>query len=144
MQPGCSPSSHTAELPSPVLPGLTQCSPQVINQWFRPWLNSSHRGINKTATESVRQLKSLQNCDKAVLWISFPILATQAYFPNSSQNLPFWLRKALRKAASMYLALWVYRDRFLKGSPMPFCCCDLWCPPSSALSIMVPSHWIPK
>jgi len=29
------PSSHTAELPSPVLPGLTQCLSQVINYWFR-------------------------------------------------------------------------------------------------------------
>ena len=32
VQPGSTPSGHTAELPSPVLPGLTQCSPQVINQ----------------------------------------------------------------------------------------------------------------
>ena len=42
VQPGSTPSGHTAELPSPVLPGLTQSFPQVINQWFRPWLNSSH------------------------------------------------------------------------------------------------------
>jgi len=35
VQPGSTLSSHTAELPSPVLPGLTQCSPQVINQRFR-------------------------------------------------------------------------------------------------------------
>ena len=34
--PGSTPSGHTAELPPPVLPGLTQSLPQVINQWFRP------------------------------------------------------------------------------------------------------------
>ena len=38
VQPGSTPSSHTAELPSPVLPGLTGSFPQVLNQWFRPWL----------------------------------------------------------------------------------------------------------
>ena len=27
---------NTGELPSPVLPQLTQSFPQVINQWFRP------------------------------------------------------------------------------------------------------------
>ena len=42
VQPGSTPSGHTAELPSPVLPGLTRSFPQVLNQWFRPWLNSSH------------------------------------------------------------------------------------------------------
>ena len=42
VQPGSTPSGHTAELPSPVLPRLTQCSPQVIYQWFRPSFNSSH------------------------------------------------------------------------------------------------------
>jgi len=36
VQPGSPPSGHTAELPSPVLPELTQCLPQVINQRFRP------------------------------------------------------------------------------------------------------------
>jgi len=35
VQPGSTPSDHTAELPSPVLPGLTQCPPQVINQSSR-------------------------------------------------------------------------------------------------------------
>ena len=34
VEPGCTPSSHTGGLPSPVLPGLTQSLPQVINQWF--------------------------------------------------------------------------------------------------------------
>jgi len=33
--PGPTPSRHTRELPSPVLLQLTQCLPQVINQWFR-------------------------------------------------------------------------------------------------------------
>ena len=42
VQPGSTPSGHTAELPSPVLPWLTEFFPQVINQWFRPWLNSFH------------------------------------------------------------------------------------------------------
>ena len=31
-----------AELPSPVLPGLTGSLPQVLNQWFTPWLSSYH------------------------------------------------------------------------------------------------------
>jgi len=35
VQPGSTPSRHTGELPSPVLPWLTQCLPQVINQWCR-------------------------------------------------------------------------------------------------------------
>jgi len=47
VQPGCSPSAHTAELPSPVLPGLTGSFPQVLHQ-FRPWLNSPH-----TVTSSI-------------------------------------------------------------------------------------------
>ena len=42
MQPGCTPSCPTAELPSPVLPGLTRSFPQVLYQWFRPRLNSYH------------------------------------------------------------------------------------------------------
>ena len=42
VEPGSNPSSHTGELPSLVLPQLTQCLPQVINQRFRRWLNSSH------------------------------------------------------------------------------------------------------
>ena len=46
VQPGSTPSGHTAELPSPVLPWLTQCLPQVINQWFRLWFNSSHTPHN--------------------------------------------------------------------------------------------------
>ena len=41
VQPGSTPSGHTAELPSPVLPGLTRSFPQVLNQCFRQWLNSS-------------------------------------------------------------------------------------------------------
>jgi len=36
VEPGSTPSSHTGELPSPVLPCLTQCLPQLINQRFRP------------------------------------------------------------------------------------------------------------
>jgi len=36
VQPGSTPPRHTAELPSPVLPGLTGSFPQVLNQWFRP------------------------------------------------------------------------------------------------------------
>jgi len=36
VEPGSTPSGHTGELPSPVLPWLTQCLPQVINQWFGP------------------------------------------------------------------------------------------------------------
>jgi len=35
VQPGSTPSGHTAELPSPVLPGLTRSFPQVLSQWFR-------------------------------------------------------------------------------------------------------------
>ena len=42
MEPGSTPSGHTGELPSPVLPWLTQSLPQVINQWFRLSLSSSH------------------------------------------------------------------------------------------------------
>ena len=34
VQPGSTPSGHTAELPSPVLPGMTGSFPQVPNQWF--------------------------------------------------------------------------------------------------------------
>ena len=36
VQPGSTPSAHTVQLPSPVLPGLTGSFPQVLNQWFRP------------------------------------------------------------------------------------------------------------
>ena len=36
VQLGSTPSAHTGELPSPVLPQLTQCLSQVIDQWFRP------------------------------------------------------------------------------------------------------------
>ena len=32
VQPGSTPSSHTSELPSPVLSGLTGSFPQVLNQ----------------------------------------------------------------------------------------------------------------
>ena len=35
VEPGSTPSGHTGELPSLVLPQLTQCSPQLINQRFR-------------------------------------------------------------------------------------------------------------
>jgi len=35
VQPDSPSSSCTAELPSPVLPGLTRSFPQVLNQWFR-------------------------------------------------------------------------------------------------------------
>jgi len=42
VQPGSIPSSHTAELPSPVLPELTGSFPQVLNQCFRLGLNSYH------------------------------------------------------------------------------------------------------
>ena len=41
VQPGSTPSSHTDELLSPVLPRLTGSFPRVLNQWFRPGLNSS-------------------------------------------------------------------------------------------------------
>jgi len=34
-EPGSTPSGHTVELPSPVLPGLTWSFPQMLNQWFR-------------------------------------------------------------------------------------------------------------
>ena len=42
VQPGSTPYSHTAELPSPVLLGLTGSFLQVPNQCFRLGLNSSH------------------------------------------------------------------------------------------------------
>uniref|UniRef100_A0A8C2YGS9 Uncharacterized protein n=1 Tax=Coturnix japonica TaxID=93934 RepID=A0A8C2YGS9_COTJA len=42
MQLGSTHSSHTAELPSPVLLALTRSFPPVLNQWFRLGLNSSH------------------------------------------------------------------------------------------------------
>ena len=32
VEPGSTPSGHTAALPSPMLPQLTQCPPQVINK----------------------------------------------------------------------------------------------------------------
>ena len=41
-QPGSTPSYHTGELSSPVLPGLTRPFPQVLIQWFRPGLSSYH------------------------------------------------------------------------------------------------------
>jgi len=47
VQPGSTPSSHTDELPSPVLPGLTVSFSQVLHQWFRPWLNSPHTMMHK-------------------------------------------------------------------------------------------------
>jgi len=34
-QPGSTPSGHTAELPPPVVPGLTWSFPQLLHQWFR-------------------------------------------------------------------------------------------------------------
>jgi len=42
VQPGSNPCSHTAQLPSPVLPGLTGSFPQVLNQWFSLGFNSCH------------------------------------------------------------------------------------------------------
>jgi len=42
----CTPSGHTAELPSPVLPGLTGSFPQVLNQWFRLWPYSVSHQLN--------------------------------------------------------------------------------------------------
>jgi len=48
VQPGSTPSGHTAELPSPVLPGLTGSFPQVLHQWFRLGLNSYHTVIVTT------------------------------------------------------------------------------------------------
>jgi len=45
---GSTPSGHTAELASPVFPWLSQCLLQVINQWLRPWFNSSHTRIHWT------------------------------------------------------------------------------------------------
>ena len=36
------PFRHTAELPSPVLPGLSSSFLQVLHQWFRLGLNRSH------------------------------------------------------------------------------------------------------
>jgi len=42
VQPGSTPSYHTPELPSPVLPGLPGSFPQVLNQCFRPGLISYH------------------------------------------------------------------------------------------------------
>jgi len=42
VEPGSIPSSHTGELPSPVLLRLTRCLTQVVNQRFRPKFNSSH------------------------------------------------------------------------------------------------------
>jgi len=41
-QPGSTPSGHTGELSSPVLPQLTQCLPHVVYHRFRPWFNCSH------------------------------------------------------------------------------------------------------
>ena len=35
VQPSSTPFGHTGELPSAVLLWLTQCFPQVINQWFQ-------------------------------------------------------------------------------------------------------------
>ena len=46
VQPGSTPSRPTAELPSPVLPGLIGSFPQVLNQWVRPGLYSSHTQAN--------------------------------------------------------------------------------------------------
>ena len=40
VEPSSTPSGHTGELPSPVLPQLTLSSPQVMNQWFRTRLNT--------------------------------------------------------------------------------------------------------
>ena len=45
VEPGSTPSGHTAELPAPVLPWLTQSLSQVITQRFRLCLNSSHTGV---------------------------------------------------------------------------------------------------
>ena len=46
VQPGSTHSSRTSELLSPVLPRLTDSFPQVLNQWYRPWLNSYHTYTN--------------------------------------------------------------------------------------------------
>jgi len=35
VEPGSTPSGHTGELPSPVLPWLTQCLPQLVNRRLR-------------------------------------------------------------------------------------------------------------
>jgi len=61
VQPGSTPPGHTAELPSPVLPGLTGSFPQVLNQWFRPWLNSYHMcGYYNSTLSAVRRCVKMQ------------------------------------------------------------------------------------
>ena len=51
VQPGFTHSCCTGELPSPVLPGLTWSFPQVLNQQFRPWLNSYHTPTQSKASK---------------------------------------------------------------------------------------------
>jgi len=55
---------HTAELPSPVLPGLTGSFPWVLSQWLRSGLHSYHAG-GKMESHMNRLFCSLvQNVDK--------------------------------------------------------------------------------
>ena len=62
VQPGFTPSNHTSELPSPVLSGLTGPFPQVLNQWIRPGLSSSHtQGIDSTLF-----IRQVQCCSTSV------------------------------------------------------------------------------
>ena len=58
VQPGSTLSDCTAELPSPVLPGLTGSFPQVLHQWFRPGLNSYHTPPNIPLETSVSHERS--------------------------------------------------------------------------------------
>jgi len=51
VQPSSTPSNHTGELPSHVLPQPTQSLPQVINQWFRPLFHDSTVPIHSTTSQ---------------------------------------------------------------------------------------------
>ena len=61
MQPGSIPPSHTGELPSPVLPGLTRSLTQVLNQWFKLGLSSSHTEpkLNQMGMERTRNFSCM-------------------------------------------------------------------------------------
>ena len=80
-------SSHTGELSS-VLPWLTQCLPQVVNQRFRLWFNSSH-------TPNMQRERNLSKYDWiSTIWKSHGFIYFKLQLPQYLW-LPNWLFPSL-------------------------------------------------
>ena len=59
-------SNHAGEWLPPVLPGLALPLHQVLNHWFRPWLNSSHTPCNckQASAQMVLKIPIFTNTEK--------------------------------------------------------------------------------